>query len=167
MNHCVIQTKSWTESVFWTTVRSPATIKEKLLAPKETLIKAGWCNISLYLVGSAWSMSGCLYEHRSNCEQRSLNRSFKYGRTTIVPGWWVVVCTSAEVTMNCVAQNGSFKHGRSTEWCLLCTSPVSEWLAQEFGQSMTSSLMSAPSQGFYLINALRLPSCDGIFFWPC
>ena len=54
----MIQTNSWAEAVFRTTVRSPATFKEEL---------SGWCNIPLCLVGSAWLVSGCLYERRSNC----------------------------------------------------------------------------------------------------
>ena len=77
MDHCVIQTNSWAEAVFQTTVRHPATFKGELSAPWEILIKAGWCNILLCLVGSAWLASGCLYEHRSNCiaQMRALNKA--------------------------------------------------------------------------------------------
>ena len=46
------------------------------------------------------------------------------------------------------SSNGSFKYNRTIKWWLHCTSAVSEW----------------PSQSFYLINALRLPFCDDIFF---
>ena len=67
VDHCVIQTKSWAEAVFRTTLRSSATFKEELPAPRETLITVGWCNILLCLVGNAWLVSGCLYERRSNC----------------------------------------------------------------------------------------------------
>ena len=51
MGHRMIQTNSWDEAVFWTIVRSPATFKEEHSAPRETLIKAGWCNIPLCLMG--------------------------------------------------------------------------------------------------------------------
>ena len=85
-DHCVIQTNSWAEAVFRTMVRSPATFKEQLSAPRETLITVGWCNIPLCLVGSTQLVSGCLYKCRSNCRLHSSNGSFKYGRTTIVPG---------------------------------------------------------------------------------
>ena len=43
--------------------------------------------------------------------------------------WWVVVCTSAEVIANCVAQMWAFKYDRTTKWWLHCTSAVSKWLA--------------------------------------
>ena len=69
MDHHVIQTNSGAEAVFRIMVWSPATLKEKLSAPRETLIKAG----------IAW---------------------------WVVPSWWVVVCTSAQVA-NCVAQMGA------------------------------------------------------------
>ena len=52
-DHCVVQTNSWAEAVFQTTVKSPATFKENLSALRETLIKAGWCNITLCLMGIA------------------------------------------------------------------------------------------------------------------
>ena len=86
-DHCLIQTNSWDKAVFQTTLRSPATFKEELSAPRDNLMTAGWCNISLCLVGSVCLLNGCLYEARSNCEMRSSNGSFKYGRTTIVAGW--------------------------------------------------------------------------------
>ena len=35
----------------WTAVGSPATFKEELLTPRESLIKAGWCNTPFCLVG--------------------------------------------------------------------------------------------------------------------
>ena len=66
-DHCVIQTNSWVEAVFQTIVRSPATFKKELLAPRETLITAGWCNILLCLAGCARLVSGCLCKRRSNC----------------------------------------------------------------------------------------------------
>ena len=52
--------------MFQTTVGSPVIIKEELLASRETLIKAGYCNIPLCLVGSTWLMSGGLKERSSN-----------------------------------------------------------------------------------------------------
>ena len=48
-------------------MESPATSREEVPVPRETLIKVGWCNIPLYLVGSAQLVSGCLYERSSNC----------------------------------------------------------------------------------------------------
>ena len=42
----VIQTNSRAAAVFWTMVWSPATFKEKLSAPSETLIKAGRAELS-------------------------------------------------------------------------------------------------------------------------
>ena len=53
VNQGVIQTNSGAEAVFRTMVSSPATFKEDLSAPRYTLIKAGWCNIPLWLMGSA------------------------------------------------------------------------------------------------------------------
>ena len=44
VDRCAIQTNSWAEAVFRTMVRSPATFKEELSAPRETWIIAGWCN---------------------------------------------------------------------------------------------------------------------------
>ena len=58
-------------------------------------------------MGSAWLVSGCLYERKNNFELHSLNGSYKYSRTTIVPGWCVVICMSAEATSHCVAQKGA------------------------------------------------------------
>ena len=84
---CVIQKNSWAEAVFRTMVRSPATFKEKLSAPRETLITAGWHDILLCLVGSVWLVR--LYKRRSNCKLRSSNGSFKYGINTIVSGYTV------------------------------------------------------------------------------
>ena len=52
----------WNFSVF-----SP--FKEEFSAAKETLIKADWYKIPLCLVGSALSVSGCLYKRSS--EQHS------------------------------------------------------------------------------------------------
>ena len=51
--------------MFSTTVGAPATFKEELLVPRETLIKAVWSNILLCLVGVGQLVSGCLYEHSS------------------------------------------------------------------------------------------------------
>ena len=67
VDHCVIQTNIWAEAVCGTTVRNPATFKEELSAPRETLITAGWCNILLCLAGCARLVSGCLCKRRSNC----------------------------------------------------------------------------------------------------
>ena len=53
----MIQRSSWAEAGFRITVRSPATLKEELSTPSETLIKADWCNIPLCLMGSAWLVS--------------------------------------------------------------------------------------------------------------
>ena len=75
MDPRVIQTNSWTEGVFRTTVRSPATFKEQLPAP-----------------GKPW--------------QKHVAETFRCG-LWVVPSWWVVVCTSAEVIANCVAQIGA------------------------------------------------------------
>ena len=64
----MIQANSWAEAVFQTTVRSSATFKEELSAPRDILITAG---------------GSCL------------------------AGEWLFVCTSAEATLNCVAQIGA------------------------------------------------------------
>ena len=45
--HCMIQTHGVVGYVFRTTVGSPAPFKERLPAPRETLIKASWRNIPL------------------------------------------------------------------------------------------------------------------------
>ena len=63
----VIQTNRVAGSIFRTTVGSPAALKEKLPAPREILIKAGWCNIPLCPMGSGQLPSGCLYKRNSNC----------------------------------------------------------------------------------------------------
>ena len=49
VDYHVIQTNNGAEALF----RSPGTFKEELLAPRKMLIKAGWCNILLCLLGSA------------------------------------------------------------------------------------------------------------------
>ena len=43
----------------------PATFKDELSAPRETLINAGQCNIPLCLKGSCQLVSGCLYKRSS------------------------------------------------------------------------------------------------------
>ena len=53
VDQCLIQVNSWAGSVFSTTVRNPATFKKELLAPRETLIKAGWYIIQLCLRSSS------------------------------------------------------------------------------------------------------------------
>ena len=63
----MIQTNSWAEAVFRTTVRRSATFKEELSAPKETLIIAGWCNIPLCAVGSAWLVMPVSAKATTNC----------------------------------------------------------------------------------------------------
>ena len=50
--------------MFRTTVRIPATFKEELSSPRETLKTAGWFNIPLFLVGSALLVST---EATANC----------------------------------------------------------------------------------------------------
>ena len=46
----MIQTNGGVRSVFQTTVRKPTISKEEVQAPRETLIKAGYCNTLLCLV---------------------------------------------------------------------------------------------------------------------
>ena len=116
MDHRVIQTSSWADAVFRTKVRSPATFKEEMPAPKETLIKAGWCNIPFYLIG----VSSCL----------------------------VVVCTSAEVIANRVAQMRT----------LNTAEPLSD------GYTVQAQLVTMTSLRIRSINALRLHFCHDIFF---
>ena len=85
VDHRVIKTKSGAE------VWCPATLKEELSAPRKTLINKSWCNIPLCLmVVPSWWVT-FQYKRRSNCELRSSNGSFKYGRTTK----WRLHCTSA------------------------------------------------------------------------
>ena len=80
MDHRVIQTTGGAETVFRTMMWSPATFKDELSAPRKTLIKSGWCNIQLCLVGSALLMSGCLYESRSNCKNIHMVTLYKYNQ---------------------------------------------------------------------------------------
>ena len=74
--HCVIQTNRGAGSVFQTTGGGPATFKDDLTAPRDTLIKAAaCCSILLCLMGRGQLMSGCLYERSNNCvaQMRALN----------------------------------------------------------------------------------------------
>ena len=69
VDHYVIQTNSWVGTVFCITLENPITFKEDPLFPRETLMKSGWFNISLHLMGSGYNYSQNIWDKlKLSCE---------------------------------------------------------------------------------------------------